>query len=134
MATHGLPLSGRELMKLALLVYELVEEAGFVVVADVLDVPQAWLADLGAGGVMAEPSALGWSSPSARGDVRAMLLPSTQPRSAPLLDGKPQKRHRPDVAAGGLLDPRLLLRPPRSGPVAVEPGNQATRGAGSRAG
>jgi hypothetical protein len=39
-----MPLSGRELMKLVLLVYELVEqveEARFVVVADVLDVPQA---------------------------------------------------------------------------------------------
>jgi hypothetical protein len=39
-----LPRSGLELVKLALMVYELVEqveEAGFVVVADALDVPQA---------------------------------------------------------------------------------------------
>jgi hypothetical protein len=46
---HTLPFSGRKLTKLALLVYQLVEqveEAGFVVVADVLDVPQAPTASL----------------------------------------------------------------------------------------
>ncbi len=122
-----MPLSGLELVKLALLVYELVEqveEAGFVVVADVLDVPQAGLADLGAGGVMAEPSATGLVQPigEARRQGDAVTLHAAA--VVPLLDGKPQKRHRPDVAADGLLDPRLLVRLPWPGSVAVEPGIQ----------
>lgn len=69
-----------ELMRLVLLFYQLVEqieEVGCALVADVVDVPQSRLADLGAGGVVAEPAGAGRSSPSARHEVRAMLLRST---------------------------------------------------------
>jgi len=64
---------------------------------------------------MAEPSGTGLVQPVGEARGQAMLLRSTHPAVAPLLDGQTQKRHRADVAAGGLLDPRLLVRLPRSG-------------------
>jgi hypothetical protein len=46
-------------MRLLYQLLEPVREAGFAVVTDVLHVPQSGLADLGTGGVTAEPSGAG---------------------------------------------------------------------------
>ena len=77
---------------------------------------------------MAEPPGAGLVQPvgEARGQGDAVTL--HEAAVGPLPDGKPQKRHRPDVMADGLPDPRLQVRLPRSGSVAVEPGIQQPGG------
>lgn len=73
------------LMLLALLLYQLVEqaeEADLAAVPDVIDVPQARLAELGRKAWRPTHPVLGWSWLSARREVRAMPLRSTQERRA----------------------------------------------------
>jgi hypothetical protein len=101
-----------------------VEEGWLVVARDVLDVPQARLADFGPFGVTAEPAGAGqvWSAGEAGEQRDAVALEVAAVGSAG--NAEPQEWHGPDVAADLAFDVGFLAGALAGRPAPVKPGGE----------